>query len=296
MLWRHFRREVTHCEFFETKPALLAAAQQCFERFNQCPRQILSVIGSNAKKVSCLYLNLSTYHREHEKFYAQNPLQQAMALQQASRVLLALADRWQGVEAKTSLPGRFPYLGCEDLNETAAIQQSGVLFLEGEGEPPEITRLKRDLGSMAEDFGETGQWLANAMQASWQAALPLLQLPALASVLGERHRIIVNDWQSAQQSSLISSVIKRAVEIVEQVDFAPSAIRADLNGPRVFPDYLYAAAELVNRAADLASESACLTHDNERRWRVFHQRVQQVLAESQARAVADEDAQQTLES
>ena len=36
MLWRHFRREVTHCEFFETKPALLAAAQQCIERFNQC--------------------------------------------------------------------------------------------------------------------------------------------------------------------------------------------------------------------------------------------------------------------
>jgi putative transposase len=52
MLWRHFRREVTHCECFETKPALLAAAQQCFERFNQCPEKILSVIGSNAQKVS----------------------------------------------------------------------------------------------------------------------------------------------------------------------------------------------------------------------------------------------------
>ena len=52
MLWRHFRREVTHCEFFETKQALLAAAQQCFERFNQCPQKILSVIGSKAKKVS----------------------------------------------------------------------------------------------------------------------------------------------------------------------------------------------------------------------------------------------------
>jgi transposase len=51
MLWRHFRREVTHCELFETKPALLAAAQQCFERFNQCPQKILSVIGSNAQKV-----------------------------------------------------------------------------------------------------------------------------------------------------------------------------------------------------------------------------------------------------
>ena len=52
MLWRHFRREVTHCELFETKQALLAAAQQFFDRSNQCPQKILSVIGSKAEKVS----------------------------------------------------------------------------------------------------------------------------------------------------------------------------------------------------------------------------------------------------
>ena len=48
MLWCHLRREVTHCELVETKPALLAAAQACFDRFNQCPQKILSVIGSKA--------------------------------------------------------------------------------------------------------------------------------------------------------------------------------------------------------------------------------------------------------
>lgn len=52
MLWRHFRREVTHCEFFATKQALLAAAQACFNHFNQCLHIILSVIGSNAAKVA----------------------------------------------------------------------------------------------------------------------------------------------------------------------------------------------------------------------------------------------------
>ena len=31
MLWRHFRREVTHCELFETKQALLAAARDFFD-------------------------------------------------------------------------------------------------------------------------------------------------------------------------------------------------------------------------------------------------------------------------
>lgn len=52
MLWRHFRREVTHCEFFETKSALLTAAQECFERFNHCPQKILSVIGSKAQNIA----------------------------------------------------------------------------------------------------------------------------------------------------------------------------------------------------------------------------------------------------
>jgi transposase len=52
MLWRHFRREVTHCEFFATKQALLATAQACFDRFNQCLNDILSVIGSNAVKAT----------------------------------------------------------------------------------------------------------------------------------------------------------------------------------------------------------------------------------------------------
>jgi putative transposase len=39
-------------ELFETKRALLAAAHDCFDRFNQCPKKILSVIGSKAAKVA----------------------------------------------------------------------------------------------------------------------------------------------------------------------------------------------------------------------------------------------------
>jgi transposase len=46
MLWRHFRREVTHCELFETVKALLTAAQDFFDRYNQAPEQTLSIIGA----------------------------------------------------------------------------------------------------------------------------------------------------------------------------------------------------------------------------------------------------------
>ncbi len=46
MLWRHFRREVTHCELFENIKALVAAAYDFFERYNRCPWRILSIIGA----------------------------------------------------------------------------------------------------------------------------------------------------------------------------------------------------------------------------------------------------------
>jgi putative transposase len=46
MLWRHFRREVTHCELFETVRLLLQASKDFFDRYNQTPDQVLSIIGA----------------------------------------------------------------------------------------------------------------------------------------------------------------------------------------------------------------------------------------------------------
>ncbi len=47
MLWRHFRREVTHCELFENIEALLTAFRAFFERYNQLPGGVRSIIGSH---------------------------------------------------------------------------------------------------------------------------------------------------------------------------------------------------------------------------------------------------------
>ncbi len=48
MLWRQFRREVTHCELLVSVEALLRAAHDFFDRYNQCPQYVLSIIGSHA--------------------------------------------------------------------------------------------------------------------------------------------------------------------------------------------------------------------------------------------------------
>ena len=48
MLWRHFRREVTHNELFENVKVLIEATLDFFARYNKAPEKVLSVIGANA--------------------------------------------------------------------------------------------------------------------------------------------------------------------------------------------------------------------------------------------------------
>ncbi|MFA9272921.1 MAG: hypothetical protein ACEQSX_19675 [Baekduiaceae bacterium] len=227
-----------------------------------------------------IVVNLSRYHREHEKFYAESPLHDAIALQRASRALKALAERWAETAHADAEPALSPFAGARDLNDERAIETLGILFMEGEGEPAEITKLKADLTALADAADGTGTWLANAMEASWAVAEALVDHADLADLLAERHRIISNDWQSASLVTLTGRVIHRAVVLLDRVDFTPAALRADLDGPRQVPAYLFSATELLDHAADLAAQSASLVHDNERRWRIFHARVEELTGRS----------------
>lgn len=220
-------------------------------------------------------LNLARFHRDHERFYASQPRERAVALQRHGRALEALADRWSTVTPEDPEPFS-PFEGAEDLNAAEALQLDGVLFMEGEGVPAELRRLIRDLRTEATDAIETGTWLDAAMQGSWDVAATLTEVDELADVLGDRHRIIANDWQAAHMSTLAGRLLERAADVVEGTDLTPAGLRADLAGARVAPRRLWSAAELVARAADLLSDSAGLVHDNERRWRQFRARVAQL--------------------
>jgi hypothetical protein len=51
-------------------------------------------------------LNMSAFHREHEKFYSTAPREQAVVLQRHSRTLLALADQWMSADLRRRRRGR----------------------------------------------------------------------------------------------------------------------------------------------------------------------------------------------
>ncbi len=224
-------------------------------------------------------LNMTAAHREHEKFYAVSPREQAVVLQRHSRTLFALADQWSTVQP-TPRQALSPYEGADDLNAAVAIQLDGVLFMEGGGEPGEITALKRELRSIAQDSAAGGEWLSTAMESAWSVVPQLFGVSALADMLGERHRIIANDWQGASLMRLIGHILSRAADLLDHIDFTPAGLRTDLAGARTVPGHVYSAAEMADHAADLLSSFAGLVHDNERRWRVFRTHVERALRET----------------
>jgi hypothetical protein len=190
--------------------------------------------------------NLAEFHREHEKFYAAGPREQAVVLQRHAGTLHEVADR-------------------------AAAELDGVLFLEDQAAPPGLAALRREVRTLGEESVATGEWMGKAMQASWSAAATLLDVAALDDLIGERHRIIANDWQAAGATLVVGRLLERAADVLDRVDAEATA------GART-PRLLHSAAELIARAADLLGESAGLVQDNERRWRLFHERVAALLA------------------
>jgi hypothetical protein len=223
--------------------------------------------------------NLSRFHREHELFYAQAPLRLALDLEASSRALKALAGRWRETEPAEQRVS-VPFAGAEDLNAPGLVSESGILFMEGEGEPAEIARLKLDAETIASSCEQTGVWLSQAMEQAWQMAGALVPFADLADLLGERHRIISNDWRAAGMNAMAARSIRRGLDLLDQVDFTPAALREDMSGARQAPAFLLAASELLDHGADLLTESAALVHGNERRWRVFAERVAELRTAS----------------
>ena len=97
--------------------------------------------------------------------------------------------------------------------------------------------------------------------------------PSWQDLLGIRHRMIANDWRAAELSLLGARHLRRAVAVLERVEYPPAARRADLAGERHAPRYLFSAAELIDRAVDFCAERSILSRDDERSWRVFRERV-----------------------
>jgi len=200
---------------------------------------------------------IARYHREHERFYAMKDLELAADLRRESNALKALADGWLRAAGRP-VPGtaarrpgsQFRALGCEDLSDVTAVAATGILFMEGEGEPLELSRLKGKLRETSRALAETAQQLDGHMDAAWQRELALLT-PALARAAYHRFEVLTRTTLASGKKGVASRLLATAGQALENQDFRPAAVRADLAG----------AARLVRTASWLLDMGACVLAD-----------------------------------
>jgi hypothetical protein len=179
---------------------------------------------------------IARYHREHERFYAMRDLELAADLRRESNALKALADGWlraaggPGPSPDGQPPGaHFRALGCEDLSDVAAVAATGILFMEGEGEPLELSRLRQRLGETSRALAETAEQLDRHMDAAWQRELALLS-PALARAAYHRFEVLTRTTLASRKKEVASRLLATSHQALQNLDLRPAGLRADLLG------------------------------------------------------------------
>jgi hypothetical protein len=205
-------------------------------------------------------LQIARYHREHERYHSLTGLENAAALRRDANALKVLADTWLRAAER---PRReidysadaFRAAGCEDLSDPSAVATTGILFMEGEGEPRELTQLKGKLWAISETMARVSGWLAEKMEAGWEREMHLLT-PELADSARPRFMALTRTTMSGVRFGVAARLMSATLEALNAVEFRPEALRKDLRGSAMLvrtAGWLLdeAAAVLAEQAADL---------------------------------------------
>ena len=205
------------------------------------------------------------------------PLDGATKIHAASLSLSAMAGFWAGAHAHARawshvLPR------CIDVEQASTQAESDLLLLRVAAMVTEIEQVAHDTRALAQDFQKIGEWLASTAGSAWEATQSARRALGLASTLGDNHRLIGKDRLAADMNALIAWLLRQALKLLDRMDLTPEAIAADLVGIRSYGDLLQSAAEMLDRAAELANEAELFVDDFDQRWRGFRDRIASVVA------------------
>lgn len=200
-------------------------------------------------------LGIAEYHREHERFYASEGLRQALALRQGAEALKRLADRWldrEAGEGRAESDATFQVMGSPDLNDWAAIATSGILFMEGEGEPAEIDRLRERLRGQAAEYERYARWLGEKMEAAWPREAALLT-PDMIDLAYSRHMVLLRTTLHGEKVAVAGRLLAAAERALSAGRFDPATIRSRR---QEMANLIYTAGLMLDAAAALLAEQA----------------------------------------
>jgi hypothetical protein len=213
---------------------------------------------------------VARWHREHERYHSMNALQDAAQLRRHSNALKMLARRWlddHDVEPASFAvtDPLFQAAGCEDLNDPVSVATTGVLFMEGESEPAELTQMKQALAGMAGGFETLSTWLAEKMAPAWERESVLLT-STLTSAAQPRFATLTRTTRAGTALGLVARLLHAAVGAIAAHPLGPRDVRSDLAGSA---HRLLAASWLLDEASSTLAEVAADVARSDPDWTAY---------------------------
>ncbi|RIV40019.1 hypothetical protein [Micromonospora radicis] len=171
-------------------------------------------------------LEVAVYHRQHERYYAQRDLLDAVRLKQWASTLRSAAEAWRTEEHRRADPadvGVPPLFGplTSATGPAARVDPAQARDIDELA----VATLVRDLTGMAERYRHAGQWLDAKMAASWPREEYLLQ-PGLSRVAPARFRALTSTTLNALRMRITATLTGAAVRQLRDLAAADASERA----------------------------------------------------------------------
>ncbi|HEY3503413.1 MAG TPA: hypothetical protein VGN37_11605 [Actinocatenispora sp.] len=213
------------------------------------------------------YPAVARAHREHERFHSVLKLEDAVAWRRDSNALKLLADRWSS-PADSEIDRDDPAhgaVGCADLNQPAVVATTGILFMEGETEPAELSAMKARIGQAADRYRRLSRWLAGHMAAEWPRLTTLLT-PGLVESARPRLMALTRTTAAANAYDLVAHLLTATAHALDNQDLTPAGVRRD---PPSAAALLRTASWLLDSAAATVAEAGARLSLSDPDWTAF---------------------------
>ena len=207
------------------------------------------------------------------------PLNAAVQLQAASATVRSVLDVWERA-AEHARAARIRQAGCLDLAVAEGDPQLDILLLHAALLPDKAHALTLALHALAADFEKISAWLIRSGQSTCNGKKAADEAYARLAVMRDDHRVIARDWLAADMNALIAWMLRRAVRVLERMDFAHVEIASDLLGARAYQAPITSVAALLDQAGVLAHEAAAFVDNFDRQWGGLRELMTTVIASS----------------
>ncbi|MGW4396303.1 hypothetical protein ACWEHA_13510 [Amycolatopsis nivea] len=211
------------------------------------------------------YVRVARDHREHERYHSVLKLEESAAWRRDSNALKLLAARWSDSPEPDRLDPAHGAVGCVDLNDPAVVATTGILFMEGDSEPAELTSLRSRFEQAAVRYQRLSGWLGEHMAAEWPRLRSLL-VPDLVEAARPRFRALTRTTEAANAYSLVARLLDSAVHTLKAQDLTPEGVRRD---PAAAAKMVLTASWFLDSAASALAEAGARLGLSDPDWTSF---------------------------